>query len=149
MGMPATVGVVGIGVGVQVSRTMSAPITRLAEAAQRIGVGELQIRISVGGSRELLVSLANETLLVFAPLAEEQGVGLDGRRDRVLRTLQHTPGCPPGVCWLAFARSPNRVFQRIIQVAVQAEGGAATNQRCRSLRCSSPSGMSLTATVRF
>lgn len=52
--MVATIAVVGIGVGVQVSRTMSAPITRLSEAAQRIGAGELQTRISVGGSRELV-----------------------------------------------------------------------------------------------
>ena len=177
VGLLAVVGIVGIGVGVQVSRTMSAPITRLAEAAQRIGAGELQTRISVGGSRELielaqafntmagnlqraeelranlmadvahelrtpltalegnlraaldrvyaldeaeianlysqthhlirlvndlrelalvdahqlplkkqptdLASLANETLLVFAPLAEEQGVGLEGQIEQL------------------------------------------------------------------
>jgi two-component system OmpR family sensor kinase/two-component system sensor histidine kinase BaeS len=69
----ATVGVVGIGVGVQVSRTMSAPITRLAEAAQRIGAGELQTRISVGGSREL-VELAQAFNTMAGNLQRAEGL---------------------------------------------------------------------------
>lgn len=48
------VSIVGIAVGVIVSRTISAPITRLAEAAHRIGAGALDTRVSGGGSQELV-----------------------------------------------------------------------------------------------
>jgi signal transduction histidine kinase len=50
----AVVIIVGIAVGVIVSRTISAPITRLADAAHRIGAGVLDTRVSGGGSQELV-----------------------------------------------------------------------------------------------
>jgi two-component system sensor histidine kinase BaeS len=54
VGVVSFVGVVGVAVGVAVSRSISAPITRLADAAQRIGAGELRTRVDAGGSRELI-----------------------------------------------------------------------------------------------
>src|SRR5262245_34995860 len=53
VGVVALVGIIGVAVGVVVSRAVSAPIARLAAAAHRIGEGELQTRVSVGGSQEL------------------------------------------------------------------------------------------------
>lgn len=85
--MVATVGVVGIGVGVQVSRTMSAPITRLAAAAQRIGAGALQTRISVGGSRELVeLGQAFNTMAGNLQRAEELRANLMADVAHELRT---------------------------------------------------------------
>jgi two-component system sensor histidine kinase BaeS len=53
VGVVALVGIIGVAVGVVVSRAVSAPITQLAAAAHRIGEGELQTRVSIGGSQEL------------------------------------------------------------------------------------------------
>jgi signal transduction histidine kinase len=47
------VSIVGIAGGVLVSRMISAPITRLADAAHRIGAGALETRVSGSGSQEL------------------------------------------------------------------------------------------------
>jgi signal transduction histidine kinase len=54
VGVVALVGIIGVAVGVVVSRAVSAPIAQLAAAAHRIGDGELQTRVSVGGSQELV-----------------------------------------------------------------------------------------------
>lgn len=81
------VGIVGIGVGVQVSRTMSAPITRLADAAQRIGAGDLQTRVSVGGSRELVeLAQAFNTMAGNLQHAEELRTNLMADVAHELRT---------------------------------------------------------------
>lgn len=44
---------IGIGVGIWFSRSISAPIARLAQAAQRIGSGDLNHRVNVVGSQEI------------------------------------------------------------------------------------------------
>lgn len=48
------VGIMGIGSGVVVSRILSAPITKLADAAHHIGKGELNTRVKIDGSQELV-----------------------------------------------------------------------------------------------
>ncbi len=46
-------GLIGIGIGIWISRSLSAPIARLAQAAQRIGSGDLSHRVNVMGSQEI------------------------------------------------------------------------------------------------
>ncbi len=46
--------VVGLAGGVVISRVISAPISDLAKAAQRIGKGNLDVRVAARGSREML-----------------------------------------------------------------------------------------------
>jgi signal transduction histidine kinase len=53
-GVVTFVSIIGVAVGVLVSRTISAPITQLARAAQRIGRGDLHTRVAIGGSQELI-----------------------------------------------------------------------------------------------
>ncbi len=50
MGLSLVVGLVG---GIVIARVVSAPITELAAAANRIGTGKLDVRVPVRGSREL------------------------------------------------------------------------------------------------
>jgi signal transduction histidine kinase len=78
---------VGTIVGVIVSRRVSAPITQLAEAAQRIGAGALQTRVQIGGSREL-VALAHafNTMAGDLQRAEELRVNLMADVSHELRT---------------------------------------------------------------
>jgi signal transduction histidine kinase len=51
MGFSLAVGCVG---GVVISRVISAPVSRLAKAAHRIGEGDLGVRVPVSGSREMV-----------------------------------------------------------------------------------------------
>ncbi len=83
----AVVGVVGVTVGVIVSRTVSAPISQLAAAAHRIGEGDLGIRVKAGGSQEL-VELANAFNKMGADLqhAEELRANLIADVSHELRT---------------------------------------------------------------
>jgi signal transduction histidine kinase len=46
-------GLIGIGIGIWISRSLSAPISRLAQATQRIGSGDLSHRVDVAGSQEI------------------------------------------------------------------------------------------------
>jgi len=48
------ISITGIGSGVVISRILSAPITKLADAAHQIGKGELSTRVKLGGSQELV-----------------------------------------------------------------------------------------------
>ena len=48
------ISITGIGSGVVVSRILSAPITKLADAAHHIGKGELSTRVKLDGSQELV-----------------------------------------------------------------------------------------------
>lgn len=50
--------VVGLGGGILISRAVSKPITEIAQAACRVGEGELEVRVPDRGSREM-VELAN------------------------------------------------------------------------------------------
>lgn len=45
--------VVGLGAGVVIGRVVSAPISELAQAAQRVGQGDLGVRVRPHGSREM------------------------------------------------------------------------------------------------
>ena len=45
---------VGTAGGIVIARITSAPITQIAEAAQRVGRGELAIRVPVRGSQEIM-----------------------------------------------------------------------------------------------
>ena len=45
--------VVGTAGGIVIGRVTSAPITRIAEAARRLGKGQLGVRVPVGGSQEI------------------------------------------------------------------------------------------------
>jgi signal transduction histidine kinase len=45
--------VVGTAGGIVIGRLTSAPINRIAKAAQRLGKGELEVRVPVGGSQEI------------------------------------------------------------------------------------------------
>ena len=47
-------GAVGVLMSVRVSRTLSAPLDRLAAAARAIGAGKLDQRVTVGGSQEIV-----------------------------------------------------------------------------------------------
>ena len=47
-------GAVGVLMSVRVSRTLSAPLDRLAAAARAIGAGQLDQRVTVGGSQEIV-----------------------------------------------------------------------------------------------
>jgi signal transduction histidine kinase len=51
MGFSVVVGIVG---GVVISRVVSAPVTQLVKAAQRIGRGELEVRVPAHGSQEMV-----------------------------------------------------------------------------------------------
>jgi signal transduction histidine kinase len=73
--------------GVVVSRSISAPITRLATAAQRIGGGDLETRVQVGGSRELVaLAQAFNTMAGDLQRAEEQRANLMADVSHELRT---------------------------------------------------------------
>lgn len=48
------VAIIGIGSGIVVSRIVSAPITKLADAAHQIGKGDLQTRVKIEGSQEMV-----------------------------------------------------------------------------------------------
>ena len=54
LGMAAVIGVVSIGAGVWISRSVTAPLQELEEAAQAIGRQELGRRVHVEGSREMV-----------------------------------------------------------------------------------------------
>ncbi|MFW6183649.1 MAG: sensor histidine kinase [Chloroflexota bacterium] len=54
LGMAAVIGVVGIGAGVWISRSLTSPLQELEEAAQAIGRRELGRRVQVDGSREMV-----------------------------------------------------------------------------------------------
>jgi len=54
LGMAAVVGVVGIAAGVWISRTLTAPLSQLEEAARDIGRRDLGRRVDVQGSREIV-----------------------------------------------------------------------------------------------
>ena len=51
MGFSVVVGLVG---GILISRVVSAPVTQLVRAAQRIGRGELEVRVPARGSQEMV-----------------------------------------------------------------------------------------------
>ncbi|MEM7126073.1 MAG: ATP-binding protein [Chloroflexota bacterium] len=53
LGLLFVTGTIGMLSGVLVSRILSAPLTRLAAAARRIGEGDLSTRITMSGSREI------------------------------------------------------------------------------------------------
>lgn len=86
-GLVAFIGSIGVVAGVVVSRIISAPITRLARAAQRIGSGELQTRVELGGSQEM-ESLADAFNTMARDLqgAEEQRANLMADVSHELRT---------------------------------------------------------------
>ncbi|MDX1688754.1 MAG: ATP-binding protein [Candidatus Promineifilaceae bacterium] len=54
LGMTAVVGLVGIAAGVWISRTLTAPLSQLEEAARDIGRRDLSRRVDVQGSREIV-----------------------------------------------------------------------------------------------
>lgn len=54
LGMAAVIGLVGIGAGVWISRSLSAPLQELEDATQAIGRRELGRRVDVGGSSEMV-----------------------------------------------------------------------------------------------
>lgn len=54
LGMAAVIGVVGIAAGVWISRTLTAPLSQLEEAARDIGRRDLGRRVDVHGSREIV-----------------------------------------------------------------------------------------------
>lgn len=54
LGMAAVIGVVGIGAGIWISRSLTSPLQELEEAAQAIGRRELGRRVQVDGSREMV-----------------------------------------------------------------------------------------------
>lgn len=58
LGMAAVIGLVGIGAGAWISRSLTAPLQELEAATQAIGRRELQRRVDVDGSREI-VALGN------------------------------------------------------------------------------------------
>src|SRR4051812_7290401 len=86
-GLIALVGLIGVTVGVIVSRTVSAPISQLASAAHRIGEGDLNIRVQAGGSQEL-VDLAHAFNMMVTDLqhAEELRANLIADVSHELRT---------------------------------------------------------------
>ena len=74
-------------VGVMVSRSISAPITRLAAAARRIGAGALRTQVEVGGSRELVeLAQAFNTMAGDLQRAEELRANLMADVSHELRT---------------------------------------------------------------
>jgi signal transduction histidine kinase len=85
--LAAIVGLIGVTVGVIVSRTVSAPISQLAGAAHRIGEGDLGIRVKAGGSQEL-VELAHAFNKMVADLqhADELRANLIADVSHELRT---------------------------------------------------------------
>jgi signal transduction histidine kinase len=83
----AIVGLVGVTVGVIVSRTVSAPISRLAGAAHRIGEGDLDIRVKAGGSQELVeLTHAFNKMVADLQRAEELRANLIADVSHELRT---------------------------------------------------------------
>lgn len=54
LGMAAVIGLVGIGAGVWISRSLTSPLQELEEAAQAIGRQELGRRVHVEGSQEMV-----------------------------------------------------------------------------------------------
>ena len=54
LGMTAVIGVVGIAAGIWISRTLTAPLSQLEEAARDIGRRDLGRRVEVQGSREIV-----------------------------------------------------------------------------------------------
>jgi signal transduction histidine kinase len=81
------VGLIGIIVGVVVSRTISAPVTGLAAAARRIGEGDLRTRVSASGSQELEeLALAFNTMAGDLQRAEELRANLMADVSHELRT---------------------------------------------------------------
>lgn len=71
VGLLLVTGTIGTLSGVLVSRILSAPLTRLANAAQQIGEGDLSTRISLRGSREIK-DLANSFNQMAAELEEAE-----------------------------------------------------------------------------
>ncbi len=65
-------GLLGIGLGIWISRSVSAPIAHLAEAAQRIGSGDLTHRVEVVGSSEEITDLAQSFNKMAADLQEAE-----------------------------------------------------------------------------
>lgn len=54
LGMATVIGLVGIGAGIWISRSLTAPLQELEEATQAIGRHELGRRVDVGGSSEMI-----------------------------------------------------------------------------------------------
>lgn len=54
LGMAAVIGLVGIGAGIWISRSLTAPLQELEDATQAIGRRELGRRVDVGGSSEMV-----------------------------------------------------------------------------------------------
>jgi signal transduction histidine kinase len=78
---------VSITIGVVVSRTISAPITQLAVAAHHIGARNLQTRVSVGGSQEMVeLAHAFNTMAADLQRAEELRANLMADVSHELRT---------------------------------------------------------------
>ncbi len=78
---------IGTAVGVLVSGSVTAPITQLAAAAQRIGAGELRTRVTAGGSRELeQLAHAFNTMAGDLQRAEELHANLMADVSHELRT---------------------------------------------------------------
>ena len=83
----ATISLVGVAAGVVGSRSITAPITRLAEAARGIGAGDLGTRVHVGGSRELVeVGQAFNTMASNLQRSEELRSNLMADVSHELRT---------------------------------------------------------------
>ncbi|MDQ5851267.1 MAG: ATP-binding protein [Chloroflexota bacterium] len=86
-GVVVLVTLIGTAAGVLVSRSVTAPITRLAAAAQRIGAGELRTRVTAGGSRELeQLAHAFNTMAGDLQRAEELRANLMADVSHELRT---------------------------------------------------------------
>ncbi len=79
--------VVGTAGGIVIGRVTSAPITRIAKAAHRLGQGELQVRVPPGGSQEIR-ELAESFNKMAAALqqAEERRTNLMADVSHELRT---------------------------------------------------------------
>jgi signal transduction histidine kinase len=78
LGMAAVIGLVGIGAGVWISRSLTAPLQELEEATQAIGRRELGRRVHVEGSREMV-----EVGRAFNQMAGELERGEQLRRNLV------------------------------------------------------------------
>ncbi|MFW6070657.1 MAG: sensor histidine kinase, partial [bacterium] len=91
LGMAAVIGVVGIGAGVWISRSLTSPLQELEEAAQAIGRRELGRRVQVDGSREM-VAVGQ----AFNQMAEELERGEELRR-KLMADVAHELRTPLSV----------------------------------------------------
>lgn len=83
--------VVGLGAGVVIARVISAPVAELAQAAQRVGAGDLSTRVQTRGSKEM-VQLASTFNAMAAELQHAETL-----RNKLMADVSHELRTPLAV----------------------------------------------------